>query len=130
MKKLFSIALLIVCSFGFAQHQLSLDYQKSLNFGEVELKFEKVLHDSRCPKSVMCVRAGEAEVLVSIFKNGKFIKNKKMVTTFFGSKQKANLIISDNEYEIYGLALQPYPIKVDAIPPEDYILELMLIKKE
>ena len=46
-------------------------------FKNYEIKFKKVITDSRCPKSVICVRAGEAEVLVSVYRNGDFVEDRK-----------------------------------------------------
>ena len=44
----------------------------------VTVKFIKVIQDSRCPKNVMCIRAGETEVLIGIYKNGLLTKKKPL----------------------------------------------------
>ena len=52
-----------------AQNQdlpLKIDYSKTVVFKDVAISFVKVLSDSRCPKNVQCVQAGEAKVLVRI----------------------------------------------------------------
>ena len=48
--------------------------QQKVSFNDYDVKFKKVITDSRCPKNVMCVRAGEAYVLVSIYKNSHFLR--------------------------------------------------------
>ena len=53
-------------------------FQKKQAFDNYEVKFKDVISDSRCPNSVMCVRAGEVYVLVSIYKKGDFVEDKKI----------------------------------------------------
>ena len=47
-----------------------------LNVSNVSIDFKEVINDSRCPKNVNCVRAGEAKVLVSVYLDGKLFISK------------------------------------------------------
>ena len=52
---------------------------ESFNFNEKTIRFKEVLVDSRCPSDVTCVRAGEAKILVEIFKGEKSL-GKEIIT--------------------------------------------------
>ena len=126
MNQLFGICFFLIAAIGFSQSKTIIGFNEVLDLGEVEIKFENVLNDSRCPKSVMCVRAGEVEILVSIFKNGKFIENRKLISSFMRTQQNTNLVYKGKDYHIYGWSVTPYPATPDTIKLEDYSLELVL----
>ena len=65
----------------------------------VTVKFIKVIQDSRCPKNVMWIRAGEAEVLIGIYKNGLLLEEKSIIVRPNNSpaKQKVFRTIEDAE---------------------------------
>lgn len=46
---------------------LELKTGEQAAIGNVTIKFKKVLSDSRCPRGVTCIWAGEAKVLVAIY---------------------------------------------------------------
>ncbi|WP_188373309.1 hypothetical protein [Winogradskyella haliclonae] len=86
MKKRFLLSFFLIATFNFSYSQSIIvkdstsisgiiGINQVLDFDGIEIQFKKVIKDSRCPKSVMCVRAGEAEVLVSVFRNGTHIKD-------------------------------------------------------
>ncbi|WP_296383638.1 hypothetical protein [Winogradskyella sp.] len=105
-------------------------YQQKIVFEDYEIKFKKVVVDSRCPKNVMCVRAGEAEVLVSIYKNGNFIEDKKIRIDASGCVMESNnLAFNTKTFKIYGFALTPYPGGVNDIADKEYELEIVLKPK-
>jgi len=56
-----------------------LNYKKSISIEDINLKFEEVLSDSRCPKDVECVWAGEAKVLIEIYQNGHIDIRKEII---------------------------------------------------
>ena len=102
-------------------------YQQKIDFEDYEVKFKKVIADSRCPKNVMCVRAGEADVLVSIYKNGSFIEDKKIRIDASGYVMESNnLALNAKDFKIYGFALTPYPRGVNDIADNYYQLEVLL----
>ncbi|BAO75698.1 hypothetical protein WPG_1468 [Winogradskyella sp. PG-2] len=104
--------------------------QEKANFNDYEIKFEKVITDSRCPKKVMCVRDGEAYVLVSIYKNGNFIEDKKIRIDASGYVMESNNLAYDaKDFKIYGFALTPYPEDTNDIKSKDYQLEVVFQPK-
>ncbi len=106
-------------------------YNQKVNFNEYEVKFKKVITDSRCPKSVMCVRAGEADVLVSIYKNSNFIEDKKIRIDASGYVMESNNLVFDTkDFKIYAFGLTPYPRSVNDIADKDYKLEIVFKPKD
>lgn len=133
MKQFLFIALLVV-TFAFAKAQNSTQNNveaprigvKLMNgaladFGDTQIKFKKVLADSRCPKNVTCVWAGEAKVLVEIYKEGILEATKELTFTAI------NPILDIVDTELLGikaLRLQPYPNTSVPKDKKDYYLVL------
>lgn len=105
-----------------------LNYGNTYKYKNVEVKFIKIVSDSRCPKDVQCVWAGKAEVLVSITKNAKYgsVEEIKTVTIppHANLQNKLNLIFSSEEFSIEGFDLLPYPVSGKKTKPEDFVLQL------
>ncbi|WP_010230960.1 hypothetical protein [Gillisia marina] len=66
---------LLMASSSYAQEKDSivnfnaeLDYGELFTFKNKSIQFKKVISDSRCPKDVTCIWAGEAKVLVAIWR--------------------------------------------------------------
>ncbi len=136
MKQLFFVLVFLISFINFAQDSTNvkaetpkivsrLEFGKVLQVDDVELKFVEVLSDSRCPKNVTCIWAGEAVVLVDVYKNGKKLEQKKL--TFNPSSQLqnqfANLFASEN-LNISAYNVSPYPVYKEKIKPEDYYIQL------
>lgn len=105
----------------------SLGFGDIAHFEDVSVEFVELISDSRCPKNVQCIRAGEAEVLVAVYKNGKFSHEKKLVFHASGVVNQEQLQLFNSEYlNIQGLALHPYPFGVGKIIDENYYLDLQI----
>lgn len=87
-----------------------------------------MISDSRCPKNITCVRAGEARVFVVISKKGKLIEKKEL---FFHASvlqdSKSSISYKSEDIQISGIGLFPYPKKPNKILNNEYCLELKLI---
>ena len=104
-----------------------LAYGTTLAIEEVDIEFVKVFEDSRCPKNVNCVRAGKAVVLVNVYVDGRFLKEKKI--EFYPSgfnNQDLTTIFNADGLQITGLNLMPYPVALSKTPKEAYSLELAI----
>jgi hypothetical protein len=137
MKSLLLVLILLISGVNFAQDSTQvakaeaprivtkLHFGKSYQFKDIELKFVKVLQDSRCPKDVNCVWAGEVIVLVDVFKNGKKIEQKKLTLSPTGylQDQLGNLFSSD-AFKITGFNVLPYPVSGIKTKMEDYYIQL------
>ena len=116
---------------GFAQDKYYVSYFSKLNFGDtftqgdLQVVFAKLVNDSRCPKSVTCIRAGEAKIEVDIYISGKFAKTRKLIFPAEGSvSEKNNLMFEDDDIRLMGVALYPYPEHPGDLSESDYFLEI------
>ncbi len=133
MKKSILLVLILITSVTFAQEEkvevpkiaVKVPMGETVLLGDVSIKFIKVLEDSRCPKDVTCVWAGQAKVLVEVSVSGK---ESKQVELLFGGK-KDNILYSSEEKVLKGIALSPYPTS-DTAGKLNYVLLVSEEKKE
>ena len=97
-------------------------------FGDNSVQFEEVISDSRCPKEVTCIWAGEAKVLISVYEKGKF-KNQKIITV---GNVNVPLQFSDDDiiYSLSRLILTPYPSVKNEDLEEEYVLNFSITGKK
>ncbi len=89
---------------------------------DLEITFNRVIEDSRCPKGVECVWAGNGKVEISIQFDGTEFRVYELNTSLEPDEIKAG------NYRIRLLKLQPYPVKDEEILPEKYRI-LLVVKK-
>lgn len=93
--------------------------------GERSIKFKEVISDSRCPKDVTCIWAGEAKVLIEIFGNGNFIEEK--IISVGSSSIPFNFSSQEGlQYSLHSLTLLPYPTTQSKNPDLNYTLSLKI----
>ena len=103
---------------------------ESFNFNERTIRFKEVLVDSRCPSDVTCVRAGEAKILVEIFKDEKSLGEEIITLGANMNSFKTNLAkFFGEEFDIEILSLFPYPKTSRKIKASDYQLKLKVTKR-
>lgn len=91
---------------------------------DLKVKFESLLDDSRCPKDVTCVWAGDAKIRISVRRGrGEASKMELHTSSQFAQTGKYQ------KYVIKLVALDPYPRTGAKGKPGDYVATL-LIKKE
>lgn len=83
--------------------------------------FMEVLSDSRCPKGVDCIRAGEATVRL-VLADG----SERTVEINADGKSRASFAVPDGSVEILGL--EPYPEARIKINPAGYRLKVRITK--
>ena len=97
-----------------------------LKGGSLRIKFASVESDSRCPKNVTCVWAGNAEVLLEVGTRGGRVKSLKLGTS--GGPQ-----LSDEAkyggYKVKLVGLSPYPVDGQKIAAGDYTVTLLVSKE-
>jgi len=109
----------------------SIDQNKNIKKKGIQLVLKEVISDSRCPEGTNCVWAGEAQVLVSIYKNKKWMD--EMVLTFNSKKAVENQewlakTIGLNPEKIKSLQLIPYPKEGQKIDAKSYRIKVIRIK--
>lgn len=99
---------------------------KTYTLDQVELVFVDVLSDSRCPKDVTCVWAGQAVALVEVYKDQVLIERKEVV---FEPGKNTNLnlktLCANKGLRVLANNLLPYPEQSqEKIKKEAYYLQL------
>jgi len=98
--------------------------QRALIVGEnLEISFEDVTEDSRCPRDVICVWAGRVTCMVELTHAGS---SYRMALTDLGLTDD----YTKERYEDYELTFHvtPYPEAGKKIPPDAYRLHLIVTK--
>jgi hypothetical protein len=93
-----------------------------INGEDMEITFDEVIGDSRCPKNVTCVWAGVASSRVTIIHKGV---NYSLALNQPGLTEQAKEIFID--YTL-NYSLNPYPIAGKEISHKDYRLTISLTK--
>lgn len=127
MKNLMCILSLFLCSIAVAQEEpdsqvfnTGLGIGQEFNFGKTQVKFKKVLSDSRCPREVTCIWAGNATVLLQIFSGEELVEEKKVVVPASGN----NYLFMAGGLSVEAIALLPYPDTSSDTSSRDYCLQL------
>ena len=108
-------------------HSAMLQEGDLFSLGKVSVVFKEVISDSRCPKQVTCIWAGEAKVLLEIYENGKFLENR--IISSAGGNSMQQFSAAGILYNISGIQLLPYPeVHSKKIKPE-YTLRLSLSER-
>ena len=103
---------------------------ESFNFNERTIHFKQVLVDSRWPGDVTCVRAGEAKILVEIFKGEKSLGKEIITLGANVNSFKTSLAkFFEEELDIEFLSLSPYPKTSRKIKTSDYQLKLKVTER-
>ena len=94
---------------------------------DIEIRFVEVLEDSRCPKDVNCVWAGEAKVVIELYEDNKFLEKKTIIITPTSYlHEKLSIVFSSKDSQISLFNLQPYPNFRTPIKKGDYYLQLII----
>jgi hypothetical protein len=99
--------------------------QASLKGTKLRITFMNVKDDSRCPKDVTCVWAGNAAVLLWVT-NGRSSKSLTLNTA------KSQSLSNEVQYQGYKLTLvnlSPYPRSTGKIAKTDYRATLLVTKE-
>ena len=135
MKK--TILLLILCfvsgvSIGqttskSALHFLTINQKKCIKKKGFDLKLKSVTADSRCPEDVTCVWAGEAQVVISVYQNRKWVEDHALVISSKTEKENEvwfSQYVTVKQKRIKSISLLPNPKSGETIPQKKYTLKL------
>ena len=124
-----AVALLAGCSGALkaslgSEFTLSVGQSARIASESMDIKFTDVTEDSRCPKNVQCIWAGQVGCAIEITKENT--KNPITLTDSAGTGSSAGYIFQD--YKIV-FAVSPYPEAGKPIAKGDYRLKLTVTKK-
>lgn len=135
MKVLFFLVCILYTTKGIAQDTLSLDqpvtipqivvkapYGKLVNLGEISVRLQKIVTDSRCPAKATCIWAGEAIAIVELYTGDKLLEEKQIK---FSPTAAVLDLYSSKNLDVHGVSLKPYPnVSGQKINNKDYTLHL------
>lgn len=83
MKKTISFLVMVfVISCASKKEEVTTDMITNKLSEEYSFQIKEILSDSRCPKEVTCVWAGEVKLILSVYKVGVFYKDEPMTVSF------------------------------------------------
>ena len=100
--------------------EIQIEFGESITLekGKLTIKFKSLVGDSRCPQGVVCVWAGNAEVILEVS------KNKIALNTTLDPRQQ---VVGD--YNIQLRDVIPDPKAGEELKPEDYSIKIVVSKK-
>jgi len=137
MKSSLLLLVIFITSFSFSQDSTKIRkvgtpiitskvyLGKSIVVENFKIEFIEVIQDSRCPKGVNCVWAGEVLIFVDLYKDGKKVERKKITLSPKIELQKriGNLFFSE-KLSLTVLNVLPHPNAKAKIQSSDYYLLL------
>lgn len=120
-----------IVSSGQQQEVFTEVYELSINdsfeIEDYKIKFVDILSDSRCPKAVMCIVAGEADIVVEVYRKNTKIDTKtiRFTPTVYLPNSKGN-IFNSGFIKITGVELYPHPISDNSLLKSEYKLKFVL----
>jgi hypothetical protein len=95
--------------------------------GKLKIKFVSVPEDSRCPKGVNCIWAGNARVVLQVGKTAGKPSNLELDTN---PREATNAAGGGyNGYLIKLVEVAPYPVAEQPVRPRSYTVTLVVSKK-
>ena len=91
-----------------------------INGSGTRIRFDEVRNDSRCPVDVTCVWAGDAEVVVTISRNGS--PDDTRILSFAPPKNET----TSGDLRIRLADLAPVPRQSDGNAPRAYVVQLVV----
>jgi hypothetical protein len=93
----------------------------SIGDEDLTVTFLEVTEDSRCPSDALCVRAGQATVLVRFEKDGQ---NLGEYSLSLGEGREDETAATVEGYTVKLVRLDPYPVSTSTIQPNEYVAYL------
>jgi hypothetical protein len=109
----------------------AITQSKALNAKGTQLVLKQVISDARCPEGLNCVWAGEAQVLLSIYQNKKWIDEE--IISFSPKTTEENKAwlaktLAIPIAKIKSIRLVPYPKDSIKIDPKTYLIKVEIAK--
>ena len=106
------------------EFKLKAGEQVTLKRTRMRIKFVTVENDSRCPKDVTCVWAGNAAVQFRL----SIGRRNKMVTLNTSGSSTGVREVEYQGYKVKLVDLSPYPLSKQKIAASDYVATLLVSK--
>ncbi|MES2806856.1 MAG: hypothetical protein V4652_14945 [Bacteroidota bacterium] len=138
MKNSLLLFLLMLGTITFAQNtktenvqSLKITQKKCLKKKGFNLVLKELVSDSRCPEGVTCIWAGEASVVVSVYKDSKLVEDHTMVFSMKNeeeNKQWFSKYLPEKQKNIKNFSVFPYPKEGVQVNPKNYYVKIGYVK--
>ena len=138
MKTVTILFLSVFTTFAFAQKTTTdkLQYYSITQDACIKKKgyrmlLKEIVSDSRCPEGVTCVWAGEIQVVVSLYKDRKFVEIQTLTVSskhFQENMKWFAKYLPSAKRNIKSVAVLPYPKEGTPVNPKDYYIKIGYIK--
>jgi hypothetical protein len=138
MKKSLLLFLILFNTLAFGQNTpkenikyVKITQKKCLKKSGYQIVFKELVSDSRCPEGVTCIWAGEASVIVSVYKDSKLIEDNTMVFSMKNieeNKQWFSKYLPEKQRKIKSISVFPYPKQGVVVNKKDYYIKIGYIK--
>ncbi len=100
--------------------------KKILQPGNLEIGFDRVIEDSRCPRFYVCLQPGQGIIRLWIKRSGMdtIFFNVGLIGDNFLSNERLRIPADTLGHRFSVLGLYPYPVGPDPIPSEDYMAQI------
>lgn len=102
---------------------ITIDQLAQLPEKELNLTFQEVLEDSRCPSNVECAESGQARILINVT---QLDQTPTILELNTNPPLKQDVVTYEN-FQIHFLELNPYPEDIDQHIPEETYEALLVI---
>lgn len=111
--------------------KFELSIGDSIQVQNHKIKFKAVPWDNRCPKDVQCIMAGYAVAELELVDDtGQNIAKDINITADQDNLLHPEIYELKQGYKLVTGRFDPYPISTQIIRPEDYTLEVWLVKED
>lgn len=102
--------------------ELKVGQTIELSGAQLLITFKRVANDSRCPIDVVCIRAGDATVELSLSAKGQSTE----LAVVIGPERPGAATVTFAGYRITGQGLIPAPRAGTSVPQADYVVTLLV----
>lgn len=134
MKTVALLFLVIFTTFAFAQkapadnlRYLAITQDACVNKKGYRLLLKEIVSDSRCPEGLTCVWAGEIQVVVSLFKDSKFVENQTLTISskhVEENKEWFSKYLPSGKRNVKSIAVLPYPKEGTPVNRKEYYIKI------
>lgn len=91
------------------------------------LRLKEIVSDSRCPEGANCIWAGEVSIIVSHYRDGKFVEDKTIVFSHKNEEENMEWFASrmpEKYKKVTNVAVFPYPKNGNTLNTKKYYVKV------
>ncbi len=137
MKNSIVVIFLFVSSVIFAQTPktvtpaivIKAPLDKVIVIDGIQVLFKTVISDSRCPKDVNCIWAGEIKILVNIKQTDNIVAKEITFGGLYKENDPEKVLFESQQFTLRAETVDPYPAKDTASIGNKYVLMIRKVNK-